>query len=384
MNLPRVEWNPEFDFWKFVACLSVLLVHSHSFFGYERIVFRNGHFAVELFFMCTGFFFARSVSRDVRPFSRKAIGMDTWQFIWRKTKTFLPYYLFGYVCSIVMAMVRFPSRRILRDILPGLPMDVLLLGEAGIPVPYIQVVNWYLSAMLIVLFLFYPLFRWAKELFSDWIAPLVAVILYGMLFTTYGTSAPHVTDRIALLPACLFRAAGGILLGVFASRIADRLNTVAQGMSPLLRVCLSALGSCAPVMAFGLIATTHTDRISATLLFLFFVFVSLSGAGLSVMRSRLPTAECRWLARFGLAMFLTLTPLRFALLEISKRNDWLASVYAGRDPCSIMIAVSSYLVLSAALGILCMAFCSWIYPTKQRRCFSTNDRPHLTRRHPFC
>ena len=355
------SWNAEFDFWKFVACLSILLVHSHSFYGYERIVFRNGHFAVELFFMLTGFFFARSVARDTRPFSRKTIGLETWQFIWRKTKTFLPYYLFGYACSVIVAMIRYPLGRLVRMILPGLPLDILLLGEVGIPVPYIQVINWYLSSMLVVLFLFYPLFRWTKELFSDWFAPIVSLLLLGIQFTTYGTSAPHVTDRVALLPACLFRAGGGILLGVFASRVAVWLEHETLSMSTCFRKGLSLAGTCAPIVAFTLIGTTKSDRISPTLIFLFFVFVCLCGAGLSLLRPRLPLSICRWLARFGLALFLTHTPVRFALLRLSYRFPALAHLFAGRSTLAIAGTLTVYLTASAVIAIVCMVACApWV------------------------
>ena len=363
----KATWNPEFDFWKFVACLSVLLVHSHTFYGGERIVFKNGHFAVELFFLLTGFFFARSVGKDTRPVSRETIGRETWQFIWRKTKAFLPYYLFGYGCSVVMATIRFPVGRLVRTTLPGLPLDFLLLGETGIPVPYIQVINWYLSSMLVVLFLFYPLLRWTKELFSDWFAPVAALLLLGIQFSAFGTSAPHVPDRIALLPACLFRAGGGILLGVFASRIAVWLENESPTISTNLRKSLSFLGACAPVLAFALIGATNSDRIYPTLIFLFFVFVCLSGAGFSPLRPRLPPSICRWLARFGLALFLTHTPVRFALMALARSVPALHRIIAGRDCASIGGMLVIYLSASAALALLCMAVCDKLIQQSQHR-----------------
>ena len=37
--------------------------------------------------------------------------METRQFIWRKIKTFLPFYLFGYLCTLAIAAFRIPIGR---------------------------------------------------------------------------------------------------------------------------------------------------------------------------------------------------------------------------------------------------------------------------------
>ena len=68
------DWNGEFDFWKFVACLSILLVHTRLFYGGERLFFGNGHYAVELFFLLTGFSLRKaSTGMNVRfPVTRLA------------------------------------------------------------------------------------------------------------------------------------------------------------------------------------------------------------------------------------------------------------------------------------------------------------------------
>ncbi len=361
------DWNGEFDFWKFVACLSILLVHTRLFYGGERLFFGNGHYAVELFFLLTGFFFAKSVHRDERPFSREKIGTETWQFIWRKIKTFLPFYLFGYLCTLAIAAFRIPIGRFVRCTLPGVPLDMLLLGETGIPVPYLQVINWYLSSMLVVLFFLYPLLRLAKGLLSEWLAPVFALLLLGMTFTRFGTCAPHVQDRLALMPACLFRAMSEILLGMFANRVSEKLPKSAPDLSRRSRILLSILGSFAPVAAFLLIGLTKSDRISPAILLFFFLFVSLSGAGLSIARSRFPVAICRWLARFGLALFLTHTAVRYALREIARFVPVLHRLFAGRDCASIGGMLVVYLSASTALALLCMAVCDRLFPAAKGR-----------------
>lgn len=361
------EWNSEFDFWKFIASLSIVLVHTRVFYGGERLVFGNGHYAVELFFLLTGFFFAKSVHQDNRPFFTETIGSETWQFLWRKIKTFLPFYLFGYLCTLAVAVFRFPLGRFVRCTLPGVPLDMLLLGETGVPVPYLQVINWYLSSMLVVLFFLYPLFRLAKGLLSEWLAPVLALLLLGMLFTKFGTCAPHVQDRLALLPACLFRATSEILLGMFANRVSEKLRKSAPDLSRRSRILLSILGSFAPVAAFALIGLSQPDRNMATILMFFFLFISFSGAGLSIVRTRLPIATSRWLARFGLALFLTHTPVRFALRELARSVPALHRIIAGRDCASIGGMLVIYLSASAALALLCMAVCDKLVQQSQHR-----------------
>lgn len=91
--------NYELDFWKFIAAIFVVLVHSYSLFDGEFLVASQGRLAVEFFFLVTGFLFAHSIIRDERSFSFETIGSETWHFLWRKTRSFLPFYVIGFALA---------------------------------------------------------------------------------------------------------------------------------------------------------------------------------------------------------------------------------------------------------------------------------------------
>ena len=79
------NWNSEFDFWKFVASIFILLIHSFVVFG-EKLLCHRGWISVELFLIITGYLFAQSINKVSRPFSSETIGGETWAFLVKKFK----------------------------------------------------------------------------------------------------------------------------------------------------------------------------------------------------------------------------------------------------------------------------------------------------------
>lgn len=55
--------NGEIELLRFVFAIGVVLVHSRNLFGEEWRYFLKGSFGVEFFFIVTGFFLAKSVSK---------------------------------------------------------------------------------------------------------------------------------------------------------------------------------------------------------------------------------------------------------------------------------------------------------------------------------
>lgn len=55
--------NGEIELLRFVFAIGVVLVHSKNLFGEEWKYFLKGSFGVEFFFIVTGFFLAKSVSK---------------------------------------------------------------------------------------------------------------------------------------------------------------------------------------------------------------------------------------------------------------------------------------------------------------------------------
>ena len=348
------EWNPEFGFWKFVASLFVVLLHSYTLFGEKGLFCTRGHLAVELFFVLTGFFFAKSVYKDARPVSSETIGAETWAFLARKTRVFLPLYAIGFAASfaILAGGEKHPFFR-WKTLSDGLS-DLLFLREFGLSrTPYFPV-GWYLACMLAVLFLFYPFFRRWKNAFADWFAPGFAIIVVGLLFQKFGTVAPGFGVRWGFVSGNLCRAAAEICMGVTAFRVAERLRN--RRFRTVPRLLLRAAGSASPFAAFALIAAGCPPSAILVVLLLFFVFAALSGAGLSAA-GVFPVEACRRLDRLSLSLFLTHSAVRYGLRRLAWNWPWLEGLFKARDSASLALSLSMYLALSFLFAILCQTVC---------------------------
>lgn len=224
MSDRRSNYIPELDFWKFVAMIAIVLVHSNTFFG-KGVVLKYGFLGVEFFFLITGYLLAATVYRDQRPFSSETIGSELWAFIRHKVGGFLPYLLVGWILSLSFKAVQTNGTLFQVSNLRGCFFDLLLLKEAGLPYYDVVGVNWYLSSMIIAIFLIYPVFRWRKNLFSLVVAPAVGLILLGSLFMDYKSLA----HGVAPLPNGFItrgttRAIAEILLGVAAYQLSKYVS----------------------------------------------------------------------------------------------------------------------------------------------------------------
>lgn len=340
------NWNPEFDFWKFVASIFILLVHSFVVFG-EHILCQHGWIAVEFFLIVTGFLFAQSVYKDTRPFSPETVGGEDWAFLAKKFRGLLPFYVLGFV-GVYLCQKHLLSPKTHAEAL----FDFLLLREHGWSIRPLQGINWYLSSMLAVQFVLYPLLRWKFKLVSLWGAPILGIFLPGWLISRFGSVAPGFGIRTSLISVNLCRALAEICLGIFAWEVAHWLQ--GRELRNMQRKLLSAIGSMAPVIAFTGASVTLADWSVPVILLLFFAFVCLSGAGLSVLRYRLPIAPCKFLGRLSMVLFLTHTAVRVFLRAFSRHCSSLQNLFAARDAKSIALTLAVYLSLCFLLAIAAM------------------------------
>lgn len=340
-------WNPEFDFWKFVASIFILLVHSYVFFG-EYLLCQRGWIAVELFLIITGYLFAQSIAKDSRPFSAETVGGEAWAFLARKFRGLLPFYVLGFVGVYLCQGHLLFSPKTHVDAL----FDFLLLREQGWSIRALQGINWYLSCMLAVQFILYPLLRWKFKLVSQWIAPAVAIFLTGWLISRYGSVAPGFGVRTSFVSANLYRAFAEICFGIFAWEVARWLQKME--LKGVGRNLLSLVGSLTPAIAFSMASITREHWTTPVILLLFFAFICLSGAGLSILRSRLPITSCKFLGRLSMVLYLTHTAVRVFLRVLSRRYSPLENLFAARDTKSIAITLAVYLSLCFLLAIVAM------------------------------
>lgn len=181
-NTPVKKRNGIISFWKFCFCVMIIMFHSYVFApGNDSLFFNKGYIAVEFFFIVSGFFLARTaLSKEDTDTTH--LGKETFHFITKKLKTFLPYAILGGLVALILQHV-YKNVTIYKDI--SSIWDMLLLRMTGIDCNVVIGQAWYISAMLLCMTLLYPILRKYKYNFIYIAAPLIVLLGFGWLSYTY-------------------------------------------------------------------------------------------------------------------------------------------------------------------------------------------------------
>lgn len=172
--------NGKIDLLKFLFSLAVIVFHFGK--GIYRYDFCNkGYIAVEFFFVVSGFLFARSLSRY--SCYTDTLAKDSTAFMKRKFLSLFPYHLFCFLVCFVFTAVwqSWGAGTWPVHLFNALP-DLLMLQMSGLSHLSLLRYEWYLSAMLIVMFIFTPIAIKYRKFFLYWLCPVVFVFAVGWLY----------------------------------------------------------------------------------------------------------------------------------------------------------------------------------------------------------
>lgn len=176
--------NCNVDILKFIFALIIVLYHSKNLVDVPGTsIFVSGVISVDFFFLTSGYFFANSIVK--KPYLEGvSLGRDTKDFMIHKICGFLPnMYIAWLIAFAVGQYFRQPySGSRLLDFMEGIWevsfMEMTGIGEGGF---IVNNVTWYVSAMLLAMFILYPIARKNKENFFYIIAPMISIILFGIM-----------------------------------------------------------------------------------------------------------------------------------------------------------------------------------------------------------
>lgn len=243
--------NGAIDFWRFVFAAILVVFHSSMMDialihpGEDYIFpFQLGSLAVEFFLLTSGFLFAKSMNkkRENDLFSWK----NTWTFMKGKVMSFYPAYLIclvltfivlnvtRYLCHVEPYTAGLSKAESIKTALINfgkMLYEATLLRNFGLDFERLLDQAWYLSAMLLVLLLLYPLYAKNKRRFEHFIAPVIAVALLGFLFL-HGQSLLNPSKKYELFYKYAFtykgnvRAMAEICLGVVCYRVCEWIKKI--------------------------------------------------------------------------------------------------------------------------------------------------------------
>lgn len=160
---------------------SVLLTDSRY-----TVLFKSGYIGVEFFFIVSSYLMVASAYR-AKPVSIDRLGSDTSRFLLRKVGTIMPYYIFAWVVSFLMyhAPDKFQFGILKKNFIYSF-WATFFVNMTGLNGVEIIGAIWYLSAMLLMMAVLWPLLRVNKVFFVRTVAPLLMLFLYGYVFKVTG------------------------------------------------------------------------------------------------------------------------------------------------------------------------------------------------------
>lgn len=175
--------NGIISFWKFCFCMMVIIYHANVLATHnESILFTKGSIAVEFFFLVSGFLMAKTALTKKDDEDSENLGKETFHFIMKKVKVFLPYALFAGILGLIMQNIY--EKMNIYDNVSSI-WDLFLLRMTGLKGNVINGPIWYISAMLLCMMILYPLLRKYKNNFIYLIAPLIILFGFGWLNQNY-------------------------------------------------------------------------------------------------------------------------------------------------------------------------------------------------------
>ncbi len=173
--------NGNINLLKFLFSISILLLHSGMLYGFYP--WTGSWIAVEWYFVFAGYTLTAHIYKTD---SQKVYGKEAVAYILKRIGTFYPYFIVACACSFFLRLYAghytIGSFRQLPDFLP----DLLLLQMFGIEGTWYTGISWFLSALIICLFIFYPLLKKYRGVFDRTLAVIIPLFIYGYIDKTTG------------------------------------------------------------------------------------------------------------------------------------------------------------------------------------------------------
>ena len=197
------------DMLKFIFSIAIVLFHFGRHCGFN--ILQGGYIFVEGFFIITGYFMMNSVNKS----QEKSIGKDTLSFIKHKYLSFAPTLIASVLVAqaVTIVILRLSVPTIALNLLNSVA-EIVPLQSLGIYGSAYTAVAWYLSAMMIALFILYPPARILGNSFTRVVCPVAVALIYGVICTKVGY-INVISEHILTVPiqAGVFRAIAGICVG---------------------------------------------------------------------------------------------------------------------------------------------------------------------------
>ena len=301
--------NGKIELLRFLFSIAVLCFHILKYIlgeispknGIRLALFPGGAMGVEFFFILSGFLMASSLYY-AKNCQSSSLGSETLRFIKNKFVSLLPMRLIVFVLLFAVTLLTnsWGIGTLIKKVLSYIP-GFFLVQMSGIGVPYLNHIEWYLSVMLIGMFILYPLLRKNFDTVSKIIAPLATVLILGYLYQSAGRLT-GVTAWDGLCYRSMLRGLSELCLGIFIFVICQKLQTVT--LSGFKKLAFTGFEIACWVTAFTMMLLVLPRNYEFYILFFIAVGAILSFSNLSYGSRMLNNKVIFYLGKLSLPIYL--------------------------------------------------------------------------------
>ncbi len=336
--------NGEIDLLRFVFCIVIVIHHFNAIYGFN--MFSRGYIAVEFFFLVSGYLMAKHAERiRLSSEAMPPVGDGTWKFIIGKIRRFYAYYICAILTQVVVRFViinHMTFKEIVKSFLGSIPTFTLTFFGLSYSARSLYVGNtWYLSVMIICMFLLYPLLLKSYDTASKVVFPLLAVFLLGYLFETYHSLAAYEKWNGFCYEGIL-RGLGEMALGAslcpLSGYLTDRFGWLLNSRRPGVKILFTGVKlSCyAVVLVFAWARVLKgLFNLQAFLFCAIGVLLSFSNAGYTIPDS----AFTRCLGRLSLPIYIFHGFIRWSCRDALGTGPISGGLFASLILMSIVLSV---------------------------------------------
>lgn len=290
--------NGEIDIFRFVFCLGIVALHFGNTFPVTNW-FQNGFIGLEFFFIVSGYLMAshayKLLNGGTQPFDSTQIPNETWRFIIGKVKSFFKYYIAAIVIQFFAWYVFIKKCSIttlftyLYKSIPTLTLTemVLNLEDKALYVAG----AWYLSVMIIGMFILYPIllknFEWASKI----ICPLLGLFITGWIFHTFDMALHVYNNWVGFAYVGILKGIAELSIGVacyaLVPYIKKKASEARNQTMVALGVCIIKYGCYALSLAYCASLLPKPLELYAAIFVAIAVTLSFTQIGFFVQGNRL-------------------------------------------------------------------------------------------------
>ena len=288
------------DLMKFLFSVMIVIYHGKNLAFDEFILFPGGSAAVEFFFVVSGVLMARTATQREM---KESLAKDTFAFMKHKFCGLMPNYYVAFVVAFIVSHLTAESvYRIFKDLFYSV-WELLLITSAGIR-PVNGLSNgavWYMSAMLLAMFVIWPIMRKYKEMFFYVIAPLSTIFLMGITNRNWARFGPPSVWTGFCFRGTV-RAFMGLLLGCIAYQLSELIKK--QKFTNLSKLMFSAVEFGGYFSVFLICLLKHRGRMDWVVLLILAVCVTITFSGVTIWNDWFSHPIFNWLGVFSYSLYL--------------------------------------------------------------------------------